>query len=301
MTCIFCSQSQVEVLVPKAFLSNPVDVLRCKRCKLVFLDCAAGKDELDPEETAYWDNAEMKRVYLEKKVQSTFQVEFINRLERMESLVKKGNHSLLDVGCGVGHFMNAAKKRDWKVTGLDISKIASEAALEAYGVDVKVGTLEEAPIKPATFDAITMWDVIEHIRRPLENVRAANRLLKINGILVMKTPNEAGLFKKIALFCYRLFGRRGSFLLKYVYYVPHYFSYSRRTMNRLLRQTGFKPVAYEMDVTPQEFAVEKINLHYKKDPKRKLVIALLPLAGFLARLFKMPNKMTVYARKVKEV
>ena len=72
-------------------------------------------------------------------------------------------------------------------------------------------------------------------------------------------------------------------------------------MNILLNQCGFEVIRYETDETPQEFAAEKIEVHYKKDPRHSKVIALLPVARFFGRLFRQGNKMIIYAKKVREV
>ena len=298
-TCIFCGASALKTLVPSNVLPERLSVLKCPSCSLVFLESRAASGELDREEAVYWDDGDQKKIYLEDKIQDLFAVEFKSRLKTLEQYAPNRG-KLLDVGCGVGHFLAIAEKRGWKTQGLDISQAASRAAHEAYGLDVQVGTLENSNLLPPHFDAITLWDVIEHIRRPVENVRAANHLLRKGGIIVMKTPNESGLFKQFVLALYKMFGNRTAFLLKYVYYVPHYFSYSKQSMSFLLNSSGFEVIRYETDETPQEFAAEKIEVHYKKDPKHSKIIALLPIARFFARLFGKGNKMIIYARKVRE-
>jgi len=85
--------------------------------------------------------------------------------------------------------------------------------------------------------------------------------------------------------------------LKYVYYLPHYFSYSEKSLSRLLKRCGFDIIRFELDETPFEFAEEKINTHYQTDPKRAFIISALPLANLVGKLFRSGNKMVVYARK----
>jgi len=298
--CVVCGMADPSVLLPRRALPDAVGVLRCRGCGLVFLESRAGKEELDPEETAYWDGDDQKAIYLQDGIRQTFVQEFHRRLQAIERF-QPCRGRLLDVGCGIGHFLDTARARGWTVKGLDISTAASQAAHEAYGLTVRVGTLESAPFVPAAFDVLTLWDVIEHIRRPVENLQAANRLLRMGGILAMKTPNEGSLFKWLARAMYRLFGERAAFLLKYVYYIPHYFSYSEQTMSRLLARGGFEVIAYEKDETPQDFASEKIQAHYAMDPRRVLVIRLLPAVRWVARLIGRPNKLVVYARKVNEL
>ncbi len=299
-SCILCEKSQVGILIPADALSDAQNVLKCSSCGLVFFEPRCGQEEIDPEEKAYWDKGDQQKIYSQEEVRATFFNEFEARLLKMQRYFPK-HGKLLDVGCGIGHFLETARREGWKVRGLDISDVAARAAQEAYGIEVAVGTLEESGFGAGDFDCITLWDVIEHIRRPLENLKAANHLLRKGGVLVMKTPDESSLFKQLARTSYGLFGKRAGFLLKYVYYIPHYFSYTRKAMTLILKRAGFEILEYESDETPMEFAVEKINVHYGKDAKRKWVIAGLPWIQRLARLLGRSNKMIVYARKVKEV
>ncbi len=295
--CAFCGDPDLEMLISSKLLpEDGVNVFRCRKCDLVFLGAQDKVEQFESEESEYWKNEEQKKIYLEHNIQESFVKEFKARLDVLRKYFpEKG--TLLDVGCGVGHFLAQAEKQGWQVKGLDISPSAKIAAKETYGLNVEVGSLSDAPFASASFDVITLWDVIEHIREPIENLRQAHRLLKEKGILVLKTPNERGLFKQSALMLSRIFGERASFLLKYVYYLPHYFSYSQKSLNHLLRRSGFEMIRFELDETPFKFAEEKINAHYQKDPKRAWVISAVPFVSRLGRILGKGNKMIVYARK----
>ena len=109
--------------------------------------------------------------------------------------------SLLDVGCGRGEMMEQMAARGWDVYGCDIAsgKIASIAA--ALGSDrVQCGAFEEIDFPTSSFDAITMWHVIEHFPDPYRALRKVYGLLRPGGRLVVGTPNwdclEARLFRR---------------------------------------------------------------------------------------------------------
>ena len=298
--CIFCPEGALEVLIERAAMPTGICALRCTRCGLVFLESRASEGERDPNEDTYWHDAQSE-VYLDGGVEAEFREEFAQRLESLATLEKPGR--VLDVGCGIGHFLQAASERGWEVEGLAISEGAARGAEARYGIPVQVGTLDVAPLDPGHYDVITLWDVIEHVRKPLESLRGANRALRAGGVLVMKTPNERSLFKWIGRAAHALLGAsRSAFLVRLVYYVPHYFSYDRATLERLCSECGFEPVRWEWDDTPQEFAASKIH-HVGSGAgwKRGLVVRLLPLVRVVAGALGMHNKMTVYARKVREV
>ncbi len=111
--CLFCEDKRAKIFILHNLLPSRVSVLKCQACSLVFLDVQAKSDELSPEETVYWDKEEQNKIYLQEKVRNTFNIEFVNRLETLEKLSKK-KRRLLDVGCGVGHFMDVARKRGWE-------------------------------------------------------------------------------------------------------------------------------------------------------------------------------------------
>ena len=76
--------------------------------------------------------------------------------------LKKGK--LLDVGCGIGAFLNVMKEKDWHVKGLEPEASARTLALNLYGIEVD--DPEQFFNWPdASFDAITLWHVLEHVHR----------------------------------------------------------------------------------------------------------------------------------------
>jgi 2-polyprenyl-3-methyl-5-hydroxy-6-metoxy-1,4-benzoquinol methylase len=99
-----------------------------------------------------------------------------------------GGPRLLDVGFGDGSFLRFMRAAGWDVSGLELDEQAVSAARSA-GIDAKAGTLEHAPYAPASFDAITLSHVIEHVHDPIRALEAALRLLRGDGVLWLATPN----------------------------------------------------------------------------------------------------------------
>ncbi|MGA8940217.1 MAG: class I SAM-dependent methyltransferase, partial [Acidobacteriaceae bacterium] len=96
---------------------------------------------------------------------------------------------LLDVGCGYGTFLAAMKRRGWQVAGVDFDPVAAEAARRTYGLDVRVGTIENVKAGGPAYDVITASHVIEHVPDPVSFLSTCRALLKPGGLLVLKTPN----------------------------------------------------------------------------------------------------------------
>jgi SAM-dependent methyltransferase len=79
----------------------------------------------------------------------------------------------------------------WDVHGVEINGEVAEFARRRYGIDIVPGTLEAVAYPAAFFDAVTMWDVLEHLHDPSATLREIHRILKPGGILVVRVPNLA--------------------------------------------------------------------------------------------------------------
>jgi SAM-dependent methyltransferase len=98
---------------------------------------------------------------------------------------------VLDVGCASGLFLRLAQNAGWQVVGLEPSEALFEkasTAVEGRGEVYRL-TLEEADLAPATFDAVTIWDVLEHVPDPLGFMKTCRSLLKPKGHLFLNIPN----------------------------------------------------------------------------------------------------------------
>ena len=108
------------------------------------------------------------------------------RTRLLRHLVGAGGR-VLDVGCATGDFLVAARAEGLVPAGVEPSPWAARAA-SALGLPVWQSGLAEAPLPRAAFDAVTLWDVVEHLDAPLEALHAARRALRPGGVLLASTP-----------------------------------------------------------------------------------------------------------------
>lgn len=131
--------------------------------------------------------------------------------DRLEALRPKGG-AILDVGCGLGLFMDRFDGAKWKKFGVDVSPLAI-AESRKRGITVK-DYAQAYDYPDESFDVIVFRGSIENIDTPFAVVKKCASLLKKNGLMAfLSTPNSNSL-------CYRLFGTLPFLDPKYNYLIP---------------------------------------------------------------------------------
>ena len=196
------------------------------------------------------------------------------RLIEKTTGVQKG--SLLDIGAGTGAFVHTAQVAGWHTTGLEPDAAARQRAVDLYGVPLQnTATLFQLPAE--TFDAITLWHVLEHVHELHAYIEQVKLLLKKNGRALIAVPNytsyDAGIYKQYWA----------------AYDVPrHLYHFSPAALKKLLEQHGLrllvvKPMWYD------SFYISMLSERYRNG-KNNLVKALwMGLVSNCTALFS-PNR-----------
>lgn len=118
------------------------------------------------------------------------------RAGRVEALAANRGR-VLDIGCGRGLLLKQFRARAWDVQGTELTDTAATFAREVLGIPVQVGTMERLEFPDATFDAVVMWHVLEHVSDPRPALVEAARVLRPGGVLMVAVPNAGGLEARI--------------------------------------------------------------------------------------------------------
>ncbi len=112
------------------------------------------------------------------------------RLSRIAALLGKPlcDIQLCDVGCSRGQFVAAAVAAGCSAEGVEPAPQIAQAARDA-GLTVHTGLLEDQRFPEDRFDALTLFEVVEHLRSPLPLLAECRRILKPGGILLISTGN----------------------------------------------------------------------------------------------------------------
>jgi 2-polyprenyl-3-methyl-5-hydroxy-6-metoxy-1,4-benzoquinol methylase len=97
--------------------------------------------------------------------------------------------SVLDIGCGTGEFLYEMQRRGWRTTGVEKDPGAVSFARKRYGLSVHDVELAACGFADHSFDVVTMWHVLEHMRAPMAVLREIGRVLKHDGRLIVALPN----------------------------------------------------------------------------------------------------------------
>lgn len=96
--------------------------------------------------------------------------------------------NILDIGSGTGAFLYVMKTKKWKVKGIEPDEDARNLAKKLYGLEIdEPSALNEIPNN--SFDAITLWHVLEHVHQLHDYVGQLKKLLKPQGKLFIAVPN----------------------------------------------------------------------------------------------------------------
>lgn len=111
------------------------------------------------------------------------------RVSFVRSRVRGGR--ILDVGCGNGSFLNAMAAVGFDVHGLEPYQESLAGVPEELRSRIRCEPFESANYPEKSFDAITLWHVLEHLARPVETLQSVRKFLKADGILILEVPNFA--------------------------------------------------------------------------------------------------------------
>jgi len=153
---------------------------------------------------------------------------FLFRKYFYKSIIKEFRGKVLDVGCGLGEFLEAYPNS----SGIDVNPYCIKYCKQK-GLDVKLGKAEKIPFKDKSFNGIFCLCVLEHLRKPELAAKEMSRVLKQNGKLVLIVPTEKGFRhdKTHVKFWYKenakeLLERHG-FKVKKMFYFPFSFKFLR--------------------------------------------------------------------------
>ncbi len=231
--CNLCGSTRYH---PVTIRPDGMQVVTCHRCGLMFINPRPAENEIfSLYGKEYFTSSDSVSTYSTEYVKNTlWMAENVDLtttraadvLAEIEELLGyKG--TVLDIGCSLGSFLLVARELEWKTKGVELSEYAADLARKEFGLDVTLGTLEEAAFPPVTFDAVTMFDVIEHFSDPRATLTEVARCLKRGGVLYVLTPNAGNVKQQN----HKWLGFQKNF--------EHLYFFSSATLHQMMVPLGF--------------------------------------------------------------
>lgn len=261
-------------------------------------------DYLDPVETisAEIDASKLtdeESAYIETQLQANLN-KFKNQVNILAKHLPLPHARILDIGCGGGLFLSLLKDKGAQVVGIELSDSRAHYAKTKHGLEIDKHPIESDHWQQGYanhFDAVTLWDVIEHVNYPQLTLRSAANVLKPGGLLLIDTPCRDSFYHRFGEFTHRVTGGRFPTFLNAMY-SSHLFGhkqiFSTAEMRTLFESTGLEVIDlhtfHELSF-PYEFYLRKL---FKS---QVLVKLLLPVVHIFFKVCKIQNKMLVIGRK----
>ena len=186
--CPVCASTQARW----AAEHRELRIARCKECGHGYVWPVPNADFLDAiyRNLAYYQGSEGTIGFRDyASLEPARKRMFTRHLMKIEAEVGTGR--ILDVGCATGDFLKVARGRGWQVLGADPS--VARAQVEADGIVLVGTTVHDAEVEPGSLDAVTFWDVLEHVTDPVADLTRACALLRPGGVLALTVPDSANL------------------------------------------------------------------------------------------------------------
>jgi SAM-dependent methyltransferase len=145
---------------------------------------------------------------------------------------------VLDYGCGGGFLLRHARERGLEAVGLDIGAEAQRVC-RRQGFEVVRDVTE---LEPASFDAIVLHHVFEHVPDPRQTLHELARLLAPGGALCLEVPNAGSLRARLAM---PWLTRQLRLDERYRAFPIHLWYFQPTTLSRLLGAAGYHVAALE--------------------------------------------------------
>lgn len=256
--CPLCADSRAQLWMsaPDRFNGRrrQYQLWRCPSCTLVWLHDPPSKSEMSQHYGSEYDRV----------ISGAAKAANHWTPRRDELLHYKTKGSVLDLGCASGGFLSTLRGPNWKLFGVEMSEDAARNTRRRCGADVFAGDVLDAPFPPASFDAITCFNVFEHVYEPRKVLAKVSEWLKPDGVFYTMMPN---------------IDSAGARIFKSYWYAlelpRHLYHFSPRTLNLTAQSVGLRQVLMQ---TRRDLYFERSVGYVRDEAFRKLGIECRPAA-----------------------
>jgi ubiquinone/menaquinone biosynthesis C-methylase UbiE len=259
-----------------AFKKGELQIIECNRCNFIFIPPYFRKQVNYHD---YKDEAVLKAVR-----QGNDWIKMQRHKLRFKRIKKyQPDGKLFDLGVGWGHFLYAGKLLGYETHGIEISEMPYRYAKEDLKLEVEHIDFFKLQEKPAVYDLITMWDVLEHIDNCDEMIQKCARIIKDKGYIVIQVPQIDSYFAKKYKEKWKMMG------------LDHVNYFSKKTITDLLARSGFKVKEIKSSLEIKLFIMYVLfpKIQRFKNNKRKTEVNTVTRQEYYNKAVNKPQWMRV--------
>jgi SAM-dependent methyltransferase len=232
--CPVCNSSDINPLLKvqdHSVTKEEFVIWQCGACTLRFTQDVPDEDAIGPyyQSQDYISHSNTDKGLLNKLYQRVRKL----TLEQKAKLIishTKNKGRILDIGAGIGAFLSVMKEKGWEIRGIEPDEVARKNAKNLFGLELEQPE-ELYNLQPGSYDAITLWHVLEHVHRLHDYVEQLKNLLAEKGKIFIAVPN----YTSVDAAAYRNYWA--------AYDVPrHLYHFSPKSIESLIGQHGLKLV-----------------------------------------------------------
>lgn len=229
--CPICDSTEFDHIITSndyTVSQNPFNIVGCMQCSFRFTNPRPTNDNL-PEfykSINYISHSDTKKGFVSQVYHLVRKYTLNQKLKLLKANVAVGN--LLDYGCGTGTFLKQANAKGWNSYGTE----PDEGARELSNSNKKLAFRNKQELNAfdplITFNAITLWHVLEHVTDLQETLEFFKQKLNPNGVLIIAVPN------------YNSYDAKHYKAHWAAYDLPrHLYHFEAKTISQLLAKYGF--------------------------------------------------------------
>jgi 2-polyprenyl-3-methyl-5-hydroxy-6-metoxy-1,4-benzoquinol methylase len=276
--CPVCGSTQINPLltVKDHSVSREDFVLwQCSNCSLRFTQDVPDEESIGKyyQSTEYISHSNTSKGLVNSLYQKVRNYTLNQKADLIiMNTVKQGR--ILDLGAGIGAFINTMKGKGWEITGIEPDEGARQQSKNLFNIELKeTGSLQQ--LSENNFDAITLWHVLEHVHQLHDYIERLKDLLKPNGKIFIAVPNYESVDSSI----YKLYWA--------AYDVPrHLYHFTPKALDVLMSKHGLKVISKK----PMWFDSFYISLLSSKYKNGKTNWIGAGLSGLRSNLKALLNK-----------
>lgn len=232
MNCPLCKKETNKVLTKKLRKGEERLVYHCQSCDLGILDEQKSAVELKEYYKKTYRREYKPDLSQRTDAQALFEsyVDFQQDRLRLVAPYLGKEKRLLEIGCSVGMFLYHVKDKVKEAVGMDFDQRSAEFAAKKCNCQVYTKPILETPLKEESFDVICVFQVLEHVKDPLEFLLQIKKYLKNDGVLHLEVPN----LKDILVSTYNL-----PYHQQFYFHAAHLYYFTTKSLLVLLSKAGF--------------------------------------------------------------